>query len=111
MSWGGFGNDGRAVDNVECDGKFPLSHFDFSFSPSSGQAENTCNESTVFFLEEESIPAGYVPGQAHIIDIPIPYDTTRYQNQRESRSADEAHPYPLTIRPFIHPSCRKHLFN
>lgn len=62
MSWGGFGNDGRAVDNVECDGKFPLSHFSFSFSPSSGQAENTCNESTVFFWRKNQYPQVMFPG-------------------------------------------------
>lgn len=112
MSWGGFGNDGRAVDNVECDGNFPLSHFNFSFSPSSGQTENTCNESTVFVLEEESMSASYVPGRAHIIDIPIiRYDTISEQTQREIRSTDETHPHPLTIRPSIHPSCHKPLFN
>ena len=50
-------------------------------------------------------------GVFHRYPHTIRYDTISEPTQRESRSADEAHPHPLTIRPSIHPSCRKPLFN
>jgi len=42
---------------------FPLSHFDCSFSPSSGQAGNTCNGSTVIFWEKNQCPQVMFPGR------------------------------------------------